>query len=158
MHVTLPPLRERIGDLPALARHLLTRMTRHQGMRGLGITDDALALLTEYRWPGNIRQLQSTLFRAAMACDRDALTAADFTEIAAHSKAPALARRAVNEAGVTLYQADGNMRSLEDIEADVIRLAIGHYRGRMTEVARRLNIGRSTLYRKLAELGISDVA
>ena len=158
VHVTIPTLRERIGDLPALARHLLTRMTRHPGMRGLGITDDALALLAEYSWPGNIRQLQSALFRAAMACDRDALTAADFAEIAAHSKAPALARRAVNEAGVALYQADGNMRSLEEIEADVIRLAIGHYRGRMTEVARRLNIGRSTLYRKLAELGISDVA
>ena len=60
--------------------------------------------------------------------------------------------------GVTLYEDDGNMRPLEEIEADVIRLAIGHYRGRMTEVARRLGIGRSTLYRKLADLGISDVA
>jgi len=59
---------------------------------------------------------------------------------------------------VTLYEADGNMRPLDEIEADVIRLAIGHYRGRMTEVARRLGIGRSTLYRKLADLGISDVA
>ncbi len=158
VHVTIPPLRERIADLPALARHLLTRMTRHQGMRGLGITDDALALLAEYSWPGNIRQLQATLLRAAIGCNRDALTAADFSEIAAHAKAPTLARRVVNEAGVTLYQSNGHMRSLEEIEADVIRLAIGHYRGRMTEVARRLNIGRSTLYRKLAELGISDVA
>jgi DNA-binding NtrC family response regulator len=158
VHVTIPPLRDRIADLPALARHLLTRMTHHQGMRGLGITDDALALLSEYSWPGNIRQLQASLFRAAIACGRDALTAGDFPEIAAHAKAPILARRAVNEAGVTLYQSDGHMRSLEEIEADVIRLAIGHYRGRMTEVARRLNIGRSTLYRKLAELGISDVA
>ena len=47
---------------------------------------------------------------------------------------------------------------LAEIEADVIRLAIGHYRGRMTEVARRLGIGRSTLYRKLAELGIDSAA
>ena len=60
--------------------------------------------------------------------------------------------------GVTLFHADGNMRPLEDIEADVIRLAIGHYRGRMTEVARRLGIGRSTLYRKLGELGIESAA
>jgi DNA-binding NtrC family response regulator len=45
---------------------------------------------------------------------------------------------------------------MEDIEADLIRLAIGHYRGRMTEVARRLQIGRSTLYRKLGELGIEQ--
>jgi DNA-binding NtrC family response regulator len=60
--------------------------------------------------------------------------------------------------GITLYEADGNLRTLDDIEADVIRLAIGHYRGRMTEVARRLGIGRSTLYRKLGELGIGDAA
>ena len=60
--------------------------------------------------------------------------------------------------GVTLYLPDGTMRPLEEIEADVIRLAIGHYRGRMSEVARRLGIGRSTLYRKLADLGIDTAA
>jgi len=60
--------------------------------------------------------------------------------------------------GVSLYEQDGNLRPLEEIEADVIRLAIGHYRGRMTEVARRLGIGRSTLYRKLADLGIDSNA
>jgi DNA-binding NtrC family response regulator len=60
--------------------------------------------------------------------------------------------------GVTLYTADGHLRPLEHIEADIIRLAIGHYRGRMTEVARRLGIGRSTLYRKLGELGIDTAA
>ena len=60
--------------------------------------------------------------------------------------------------GITLYKSDGNLRPLEEIEADVIRLAIGHYKGRMTEVARRLGIGRSTLYRKLGELGIGDAA
>ena len=60
--------------------------------------------------------------------------------------------------GITLFEANGHLRTLSEIEADVIRLAIGHYRGRMSEVARRLGIGRSTLYRKLAELGISDAA
>jgi len=59
---------------------------------------------------------------------------------------------------VTLYSGDGHLRPLEDIEADIIRLAIRHYRGRMTEVARRLGIGRSTLYRKLGELGIDTAA
>ncbi|HWL47695.1 MAG TPA: helix-turn-helix domain-containing protein, partial [Sphingomonadaceae bacterium] len=52
----------------------------------------------------------------------------------------------------------GHLRPLEAIEADVIRLAIGHYQGHMTEVARRLGIGRSTLYRKIGELRINDVA
>ncbi len=60
--------------------------------------------------------------------------------------------------GVTLFTNDGHLRTLEEIEADIIRLAIGHYRGRMTEVARRLGIGRSTLYRKLSDIGIDTAA
>lgn len=154
--VYLPPLRERAGDIPALARHFLARIGEQPGLRALGITDSALALLSAYDWPGNVRQLQAVLFRAAVFCDGDALTAEDFPQLSdllgdGGPQAP------VQEGmGVMLYAADGNLRPLEEIEADVIRLAIGHYRGRMTEVARRLGIGRSTLYRKLAELGIGE--
>lgn len=157
VQVTIPPLRDRSADIPALSRHLLARISHQPGMRGLGITDKALSLLGQYEWPGNVRQLQNALFRAAVLCDGDALTEADFPHIASLTIPQPMSER-VNDAGVTLYQYDGHLRALDDIEADVIRLAIGHYRGRMTEVARRLGIGRSTLYRKLAELGISDAA
>ena len=158
VQVTIPPLRERTGDVPALARHLLARIARQPGLRPLGITDDALALLVEYDWPGNVRQLQNALFRAAVLCEGAALTRTDFPQIAALGHRRAGPAASVNGGGVTLFRADGNLRPLEDIEADVIRLAIGHYRGRMTEVARRLGIGRSTLYRKLGELGIDNAA
>ena len=159
VQVTIPPLRERAGDIPALARHLLARIAQQPGLRPIGITEEALALLGRYDWPGNVRQLQNALFRAAVLCDDAALTTADFPQIAAMG-----ARRGGEGAsvaasgGVTLFRPDGNLRPLEEIEADVIRLAIGHYRGRMTEVARRLGIGRSTLYRKLGELGIDNAA
>jgi DNA-binding NtrC family response regulator len=162
VQLTIPPLRERTSDIPALARHFLGRMANQPGLRSLGITEEALNMLRGYNWPGNVRQLQSALFRAAVLCDRDALTPDEFPQIAATvgqagHNGPMLAGN--NEAiGVTLYEDDGNLRPLEQIEADVIRLAIGHYRGRMTEVARRLGIGRSTLYRKLSDLGISEVA
>ena len=155
--VYLPPLRERSGDIPALARHFLARIGDQPGLRPLGITDSALALLGAYDWPGNVRQLQAVLFRAAVFCDGDALTAEDFPQLSdmlggsGHTQSPHQ-----EGVGVMLYAPDGNLRPLEDIEADVIRLAIGHYRGRMTEVARRLGIGRSTLYRKLTELGIGE--
>ncbi|MGJ3648007.1 sigma-54-dependent transcriptional regulator [Sphingomonas sp. GlSt437] len=161
VQVTIPPLRERAGDIPALTRHLLARIAQQPGLRALGITDDALQLLVDYDWPGNVRQLQNVLFRAAVLCEANALTRADFPHIAASrgARAAGPAASAVPaSAGVTLYRADGNLRPLEEIEADVIRLAIGHYRGRMTEVARRLGIGRSTLYRKLGELGIDNAA
>jgi DNA-binding NtrC family response regulator len=130
-------------------------------MRHLSITDDGLAILLSYGWPGNVRQLQNALFRAAVLCDAAALTRDDFPQIAAldgkRGERDDGARMLVGS-GVTLFQPDGNLRALEQIEADVIRLAIGHYRGRMTEVARRLGIGRSTLYRKLGELGIDNAA
>lgn len=165
VQLTIPPLRARSGDIPALARHLLTRIAAQPGMKALGITDDALALLMRYDWQGNVRQLQDTLFRAAIGCEATALTSSDFPHIAEavqtadRRPAGAMTVPAFAEGpGVTLYEADGNLRPLAEIEADVIRLAIGHYRGRMTEVARRLGIGRSTLYRKLADLGIDNAA
>ncbi|MBX9815066.1 MAG: sigma-54-dependent Fis family transcriptional regulator [Proteobacteria bacterium SG_bin5] len=159
VQVTIPPLRERAGDIPALARHLLARIAQQPGLRPIGITEEALGLLGRYDWPGNVRQLQNALFRAAVLCDDAALTTGDFPQIAAiGNRRPGEPVSAPASGGVTLFRADGNLRPLEEIEADVIRLAIGHYRGRMTEVARRLGIGRSTLYRKLGELGIDTAA
>jgi len=158
VQVTIPPLRERSGDVPALTRHLLARIAQQPGLRPLGITDDAVQLLASYQWPGNVRQLQNALFRAAVLCEGEGLTRGDFPQIAAAAQMGTIMPAMGASGGVTLFNPDGNLRSLEDIEADVIRLAIGHYRGRMTEVARRLGIGRSTLYRKLGELGIDNAA
>ena len=169
--VNLPSLRERSSDIPALARHLLNRLAEQTGLKPLSISNDALTVLMRYGWPGNVRQLAGVLFRAALQCDSGSLTAEHFPHIAIQSRfsgrrtdfAPNISKARSDEAiagapGVTLYTTDGHLRPLEDIEADVIRLAIGHYRGRMTEVARRLGIGRSTLYRKLGDLGIDTAA
>ena len=158
--IVLPPLRERTGDIPALTRHFLARIGDQPGLNHLSVSDSALALLAAYDWPGNVRQLQSVLFRAAVYCEGNTLTADSFPQLS-----EMLGEQDVGEGqhlhegvGVMLYTEDGNLRPLEEIEADVIRLAIGHYRGRMTEVARRLGIGRSTLYRKLSDLGIDNAA
>jgi DNA-binding NtrC family response regulator len=169
--VTVPPLRERSGDIPALARHLLSRHTGQPGIRPLSIGEDALQVLMRYGWPGNVRQMSNVLFRAALQCQGAALTAEDFPHIVLQSRftnrigdnageigQAASAAALAGAPGITLWQSDGHLRPMEEIEADLIRLAIGHYRGKMTEVARRLGIGRSTLYRKLAELGIDTGA
>src|SRR5205085_8740734 len=169
--VVLPPWRERSGDIPALVRHLLKRFAEQTSLRPLSIGNDALAVLMRYGWPGNVRQLTGVLFRAALQCDQSSLTAQHFPHIAIQSRytarqtdfIPSMSEERSEEMlasapGVTLYSSDGHLRPLEDIEADIIRLAIGHYRGRMSEVARRLGIGRSTLYRKLGGLGIDTSA
>jgi len=156
VEVAVPPLRERVGDIPALARHFLAKIGEQPGLRPLAITAQALNLLAAFDWPGNVRQLQAVLFRAAVFCDGDALTGQDFPHLATLVGEGGQGEADVEGPGVTLYGPDGHLRPLEAIEADVIRLAIGHYHGRMSEVARRLGIGRSTLYRKLAELGIEN--
>ncbi len=168
--VTLPPLRQRIEDIRPLAAHLLDRIARQLGLAVPVIDDGAMRLLEDYGWPGNVRQLHNALFRAAIFARNGRLSVADFPQVsqartapvatAANDDAPAPVAAAASVAGTTtsvaLFGPDGHVRPIDDIEADLIRLAIGHYRGRMTEVARRLRIGRSTLYRKLGELGIEQ--
>src|SRR5437868_12530601 len=84
--VHLPPLRERSGDIPALARHLLQRFADHTSLKPLSIGNDALAVLMRYGWPGNVRQLAGVLFRTALNCDESSLTAQHFPHIAVQSR------------------------------------------------------------------------
>lgn len=159
VHVALPPLRARYGDVPILVRHLLARQGSQAAGATIGITDAALEILGAYHWPGNVAQLQSTLLRATIGQPGESLSVTDFPVLNAQVQlSPRPISVVVNPSGVTMFMPDGHLRPLAEIEADIIRLAIGHYRGRMSEVARRLGIGRSTLYRKLIELGLTDVA
>ena len=174
--VFIPPLRERREDIPALAQYFVTRFASEENKQVSGLTPDTMQLLESYSWPGNVRQLENTVFRAVVLCDADALDVTDFPQIAnamglsgqerkaaagslGVSMTPAQqASRAPKTTGFGLSATDlaGHMRRLEEIEAEVIRLAIARYDGRMSEVARRLGIGRSTLYRKLKDLGLDD--
>jgi len=186
----IPPLRDRLGDVPELARHFMARFAAEEGKRVTGFTAESMRLLQAYSWPGNVRQLENAVFRAVVLADQPELGIAEFPQIAAHvdgftaevpaapayvDKNPAYTGPAIIGAEDTLPQTvemrggngglgiqamsgDGEIRSLEAIEADMIRLALGRYRGHMTEVAKRLNIGRSTLYRKMQEYGLEQHA
>jgi DNA-binding NtrC family response regulator len=177
--IAIPPLRNRREDIPDLARRFLARFAAEEGRPIRAISAEAMALLKQYDWPGNVRQLENALFRAVVLCEGDELTVAEFPQIATHvdgfelriPAAPALSAgqamqvRTVREVvqvpmfdpnALKLTDDSGDMRRLEDIEGDAIRFAIQHYRGQMSKVARKLSIGRSTLYRKLKELGLED--
>jgi DNA-binding NtrC family response regulator len=190
--IMVPPLRERIGDVPELARHFLARFAAEEGKRVTTFSDDAMRLITSYSWPGNVRQLENAMFRAVVLSDGGELTVAEFPQIAAHvegfkaeippapapvSREPSFMGPALLGAEATVPQtievrsssgnaalgipaitANGDVRPLDEIEADMIRLALGRYRGHMTEVAKRLKIGRSTLYRKMQEYGLEPRA
>jgi DNA-binding NtrC family response regulator len=175
--IVVPPLRERRADIPHLVHHFMARAASGKGAapRIDAISDGALAMLEAYDWPGNIRQLENAVFRALVLCDGDILTEEEFPQIRAQvegsidldrlESAPAAVSTAETlenaspiapKAFGILRALDerGNVRPLADIEIEMIKLAIEHYRGQMSEVARRLGIGRSTLYRKLKEYGI----
>ncbi len=187
--ITVPPLRDRPADIPALARHFLALFAAEEGKRIRAITPDALQLLMAHHWPGNIRQLENAVFRAVVLAEGDSLGVDEFPQISAQLSTGAPSRPAVAEQVVADYQSGeavaaaadpaplpewpvmpplpaapldalplldraGDVRPLEEIEAELIRYAVTHYRGQMSEVARRLQIGRSTLYRKLETLGL----
>jgi DNA-binding NtrC family response regulator len=175
--IFVPSLRDRRDDIDALARHFVARFAAEENKPVNGLTQDASDLLQKFNWPGNVRQLENTIFRAVVLCDGAMLDVCDFPQIAAalgvearghrvpamssvlptgHVPAPGYIAPAAHTPPYALAGTDstGHMRKLEDIESEVIRMAISRYDGHMSEVARRLGIGRSTLYRKLKELGL----
>ncbi len=175
--ITLPPLRNRREDLTDLARGFLARFGAEEGKKLRGITAEALALMLRYDWPGNVRQLENAMFRAVVLADGDELTLAEFPQIAAQVEGfdvriPAapqpvsnLAQNAEPTRIIQVPVRDPNaldllegtdMRRLEELERDIIRFALDHYRGHMSEVSRKLGIGRSTLYRKLKDYGLEE--
>jgi DNA-binding NtrC family response regulator len=186
--IRVPPLRERLEDLPELAKGFAAGFAAEVGKRVDGLAPEALALLLRYDWPGNIRQLENAVFRAVVLAESPVLSASEFPQIAAQvagcrviiPAAPAsgndvppfegpamLGAKSIvpntirvpggagrDAVGIPALGEEGEIRPLEAVEADLIRLAFGRYRGRMTEIAKRLGIGRSTLYRKLREIGL----
>src|SRR3954466_3045192 len=175
--LTIPSLRARREDIPHLLRHFLARFAAEENRPITGISGEAVAHLAQLDWPGNIRQLQNQVYRAAAVSDGDQLGLDDFPQTAPQPHPgtdiptaplmlePIAAPSVVSgndipiaplpQAGaLSMLTATGDVRPLEDIENEIIRFAISHYRGQMSEVARRLKIGRSTLYRKLDEAGV----
>ena len=187
--IVVPPLRERRGDILALAHAFVGRFAAAEGKDVPGCTLAAANLLASHPWPGNVRQLENTIFSAVVLSDGGLLDVPDFPQIAEPAPGRGSAHRAkagpmgaeyarygtkppmvpatpslhpepvgsgIPFAGaeVALKDDKGDLRPLRDIEEQVIRLALKSYQGRMSEVARKLGIGRSTLYRKVREFGL----
>lgn len=180
--IEIPPLRQRKQDIPLLINHFIGRFAVEEGKKIKGVEGAALEMLSSYAWPGNVRQLENAVFRAVVLCDGEALSMRDFPQIAqfmdidvppveaaprdraadlpplrgASDDVPVRDEKLPTDlrGHIKALAGDGHLRALEEIEAEMIRMAIDRYAGHMSEVARRLGIGRSTLYRKVRELGL----
>ncbi|MFQ3672784.1 MAG: sigma 54-interacting transcriptional regulator [Aggregatilineales bacterium] len=136
IHVTAPPLRKRLSDIPALIADILQRLTTEL-KRSLQLSDEALKILCEYDYPGNLHELQAIIERAASKTDDDLINA-DVIIDSMHDH-----RRLSDPAGAPISQ------SLRQMEQAAILNALAHAKGNMTQAAQILGIGRTTLWRKL---------
>ena len=167
--IEAPSLRERREDVPALVDCFIRRFNVEEGKSVVGASAETLACLMAYEWPGNVRQLENAVYRAIVLADAPYLQPYDFPAISGVAAPPPEAQAATpvapapdtgampQDAPVRILDARGHLRTLEEIERDLIQLAIEVYAGHMSEVARRLGIGRSTLYRKVREQGLDGL-
>jgi two-component system response regulator AtoC len=145
-HITVPPLRERREDIPALIRYLLERGAERFGVRArLAIEPEAEEILIAHDWTGNVRELENVLQRATILAEEGRITVADL---------PPHITPAVVEPGLNSPQRPGSgslREQVRDYEHGLILRAIEEAGGDRRAAAQRLGIGLSSLYRKLEE-------
>lgn len=145
--LVIPPLRRRASDSVLLAEAFVARAAIWLGREGLTLSPAARSDLARYRWPGNVRQLHTELFKAILHSPSHAV----MSPFACADTSPQAAQEAAAPS-VILTDANGNLRSLEDIETEIIQFALTHYQTSRSDIARMLGIGRTTLYRKVHQL------
>ena len=145
--IRVPPLRDRAGDIPALAAHFAAAASRRNHWKPRILSPDALALLRQQPWKGNVRELRNVVERVLILGDSDPIGAEDVRQSLPGGAATGSATAAVSP--------DGALASLVDqYERDVIRQRLKQMGGHVTNAARSLGLERSHLYKKCRQLGI----
>lgn len=137
--IHMPPLRERLEDVPLLAEHFLKSFAARVGRAFAGFTPEALGGLMAYEWPGNIRELENVVERAMILASGPEVTAADLAFLAPHTEA-------ASPEGLPAY--------LEKLEAARLEESMKRNGGSVSKVAKELGIQRTTLYYRLKKYGL----
>lgn len=146
--IHLPPLRERIDDIPLLARHFATSLSAEMGFPDVGISDEAIAGLSRHSFPGNVRELRNAIEQALIYSAGKGI---ELRHIVLHHLAPVPSATGMKlTATPPARSACGSSLDLRSAERELVRRAIAEADGNMSEAARLLGINRSKLYRKLA--------
>jgi Nif-specific regulatory protein len=164
--INLPPLRDRLEDLPVLVGHFITKFARQMGTAPAGVAVDALAKLREYNWPGNVRELENIVERA-MILARGASLGSTHLDFGRRAFVPTPAPHVgsgplpvvANSSGALLPSEDGKSlaeRLLESERKEIVA-AVEKSRGNIASAARMLGINRSTLYYRLRKHGLEHL-
>jgi DNA-binding NtrC family response regulator len=150
--ITLPPLRDRREDIPALVEHFLEKYARDAGKRVTRVEARAMEAMATHGWPGNVRELENVIHRTLLVSSGLELTFDDLPPgIGGDQSAASPAAQTApgsRSAGATM--------NLEELERETIVRAMENNKGNLSDVARQLGIGRSTLYRKLEQYGLRE--
>jgi DNA-binding NtrC family response regulator len=144
--IKLPPLRERKEDVPLLAAHFLDKYAKQENKELEDIAPDALELLMAYNWPGNVRELENCIERAVVLATTREITPKDLPNSV----------RSIGEKKI--YESDNTLSSwIEKLEEDALRNALLENGGNISQTAKKLGIGRATIYRKAKKYGLPMV-
>jgi DNA-binding NtrC family response regulator len=139
IEIEIPPLRDRIEDVPLLANHFLKQYAEKYNKK-TALSESALNRMTKHHWPGNIRELQHAVERAVILSNGNTLQPEDFNFTQATGK---------EESALNLDQFN-----LEEVEKLLIRKVLKKYNGNITQAATELGLTRSSLYRRLEKHGL----
>jgi DNA-binding NtrC family response regulator len=141
MPVLLPPLRERVGDIPLLVSHYIDRYNREFRKRVRGLLPDAQALIKQYRWPGNVRELRNAIERAMLLTDRAWLAADDFATLSRSTSS-------------TLFRLPAEGVNLETVERQLLVQALERAGGNQTQAGSLLGINRDQVRYRIEKFGL----
>ena len=149
--IHLPPLRERVSDIPLLAAAFLREFAKDNEKEVQGFSTEALDTLLRYRWPGNIRELRATVEHAVVMCRGSQIESKDLPAVLRDREV------AVETGRKDTVQAIGSGKlSLKEAERQLVIHALQECGGNRTEAAKKLGVSRRTLHRKLHEFGLRD--
>ena len=139
VEIHLPPLRDRIEDIPVLTEHFLKTYSKKYRKPITGMSKDALRIIKQYNWPGNIRELQHAIERAVIMSDSATLSSDDFNFL--------LSVKKTQEVGLNNY-------NLENVEKVIIEKVMKKHNGNISHMAKELGLTRTSLYRRLEKYGL----
>ncbi|MEZ6318924.1 MAG: sigma-54 dependent transcriptional regulator, partial [Phycisphaerales bacterium] len=151
--VELPPLRDRVGDIPTLAEHFLEMHALELGRALTGFTPGAMDALRRYRYPGNVRELGNIVERAAVLCRGQTIDVGDLPVHVANPEAPSPLRIA-SSAPEAAWHGESLVDALREPERRIIEAALAANEWNRQATAEALGINRTTLYKKMKQLGI----
>lgn len=149
--ITIPALRERPKDIPLLIQHFMERFSATENRPLKKVSPQALKALSEWKWVGNVRELENIIHRAIIMSDNETLALEDFSTLSSPQRIVKLSEEKKALIALPIFQTNGSIKTAAMMERDLMLFALGYYDGNITQAAQGIGMAKSTFYRKLKE-------